>query len=232
MINFDNIYIEIYVIVIILAIVFFFLSKIHTNILIIIVIIILLSYAIFFYLQKISEDKDSSTQNKEKTIDDDIKDREEVSENIFYIDKFPKQCKYLKENKKLMDIVLNIRFIRKFSKSKFSDIILNMNKLMKIYIYILAERYDAVHFIPLFTDIRDNIIEMMYSLIMIVPERMKHVYGLDPYHEIDKSINDFTILSDEMLGTLEKYARIYLKEIYIPDTKYKAYNIAHISFFP
>ena len=232
MIKFDNINVEIYIIAIILAIIFFLLSTVKTNKLIIIVIIILLSYVIFFYLQKISDDKDISEQNKENSIDSAIKDRAEVSESIFYIDKFPKQCKYLKENQKLMDIILNIKFIKKFSKCRYSDIILNMNKLMKIYIYILSDRYDAVQYIPLFRDIRDNLLELLYSLVMIVPERMKHIYGLDPYNEIDKSIQDFTVLSSEMLEILENYTKIYLKEVYIPDTKYTSYNIAQLAYFP
>jgi len=229
---FENVYTEIYIIMIILALLFFLFSNVSINRLIIVIIILLISYALYFYLQRVSKDKESNIAYVQNTLDTDIKDRAEVSEKIFYIDKFPKKIKYLKENKKLVDIITNIRFIKKFNKTRYGDIILNANKLMKVYIYILAERYDVEIYLPIFTDIRDNILELMNSLIMVIPEKLKHTYGLDTYAEIGNSLRMFSEHSNEMLRTLEKYAKIHVKKVHIPDNKWKAYNVASESNYP
>lgn len=231
MIKFNNIYTELYIFAFILSILFAFFSNIKTNQLISIVIIILLSIGIYIYLDRVSSRKDLDPVYKENTLDNDIKIREETNEKIFYIDKFPKKVRYLKESVELMDIVFNIRFTTRFNKTRYTDIILNMNKLMKIYIYILSERYDAEQFIPMFTDIRDNIIQLMYSLFMIVPPKLKHIYGLEPHTEIYRSIYDFMKHSKQMLTVLEKFAKIYNDSPYIPDSTCRPYNSV-VGFFP
>jgi septum formation topological specificity factor MinE len=42
----------------------------------------------------------------------------------------------------------------------------------------------------------------------------------------------FTEYSQEMLRILEKYAKIHVKKVHIPDNKWKAYNIARELNFP
>jgi len=231
MIKFENVSSEIYTIMIILAFLFFMFSKINTNHLVIIIIIILLCYASYFYLVRMSNEKDNSVVYVENTLNKDIEKRDIPNDKIFYIDKFPKKLKYLKQNKKLVDIITNIRFIRKFNQTIYGDIVLNANKLVKVYMYILSNRYDANEHLPIFVDIKDNIIELINSLIMIVPEKLKHTYGLDPFAEIGKTLDQFTSHTNGMLLVLQNYAKIHVGKLYIPDTKWKAYNIAKESFF-
>jgi len=231
MINFQNIYQEVYIISLLLAFLFYSLSKKQINVLVSIIIILLLSYVCYMYLSRISEDKDNDVQYVKNQIDKDIEGRSEVSDRNFILNKFPKQLKYLKQNQELMDIITNIRFVRKFSKSRYGDILLNLNSLMKIYIYILNRRYNTAEYIQSFSDIRDSIIELMYSLIIIVPDRLKHTYGLEVYQEIYTSIEKFTILSRNMMDILQKFALIHNKDLYIIDQTYKPYNsIKDISF--
>ncbi len=232
MIIFDNVINEIYILIILLALLFSFLSATKSNYLIVIIIIILLSYGLYTYIQQLSEFKDKSLQYKNNTLDNDIKERLETNEKIFFIDIFPKQVKYLKKNDELIKIVTNLRFTIKFNKTRYSDIIINMNKLMKIYIYILSNRYDPVQYIPIFVDIRENIIEILYSLIIVIPNKLRHTYGVDTYKEINNSIQDFTIYSRKMLEIIENYAKIHKGINYIPDTYYKTYNFVKDISFP
>lgn len=232
MIKFNNIYVEFYIFAFILSVIFYISSNIKVNHLISIVILILIGFGVYIYLDKLSITKDISLKYIENTLDKDIEDRRETNEKLFYIDKFPKKVKYLKENKELMTIVTNLRFTMKFNKTRYSDLIVNMNKLMKVYMYILAERYDTVQYIPVFTDIRDNIIEIMYSLFVIIPGKLKHIYGLDPHTEIYRSIYDFLIYSRQMLDILENYAKIHNGDIYIADSTCKPYNSVQDKFFP
>lgn len=231
MIVFNNIYKEFYIILIVLSVLFLLVSKIPNNYLMVIIIIMMLSYIAYTYINDVSEKKENSEEYKQNTLDKDISHRNESNENTFFIRKFPKHLKYLKHNDKLIEIITNIRFVKKFSKTRYSDILLNLNSLMKIYIYVLSGRYNAVDYIPLFVDIRDNIIELMNSLIIVVPKTMKHVYGLNAYDEIYTSIDSFLLESRNMLIILERYATIHMGELFIPDNKYKPYNaLSKISF--
>ena len=231
MIIFENIYTELYLAIIIITILFFLLHRVTEKTLIIIIVSLFLSYITYYYLYQLSDVKEKSISNMKKTINEDIKGRKEVNEDLFYTKSFPTNLRYLKESQELMDIAMNVRFIRKFNKSRYGDLLMNMNSLMKVYIYILSERYSSDQ-IELFIDLRDNIIELMHSFIIIVPEYLKHTYGFNAYEEIDKSITDFTILSREKLEVLKKYSKIYLNRSYIPDDKYKPYNGIKQSSFP
>lgn len=227
----NNVIFETYLLIFVLAVMFYLLSKIQTNYLIVIIIICMVGVIVFVYLQNLSKERTNSLVNIETALDNDIKDRTETNEKIFYLDKFPKNVKYLKQSHELVDIITNLRFTLKFNKTRYTDVILNMNKLMKIYIYILSDRYDVIQYISLFTDIRENIIELMYSFFMIIPANLKHTYALDPHTEIYRSINDFMIHSRSMLQTLEKFALIHNKNLYIPDSAYKPYD-ANFAYFP
>jgi hypothetical protein len=231
MINLTNVYTEFYALAIILAILFFMFCNVSTNSLLAVIIILLIFYASYLYLQQVSNDKTFSLKYIKNTLDNDIKDRQETNEKIFYIDKFPTKMKYVKKSQELITIANNIRFTIKFNKTRYSDILLNMDKLMKIYIYILSDRYDAVIYIPMFTDIADNIIEIMYSLFMIIPMTLKHTYGFEPYKEIYKSIDQFKEYKSKMLNVIEKYAVIKKNKVYVPDSTYKAHN-SITSFYP
>lgn len=232
MIKFNNIYIEFYIFAFILAVIFYLFSNIKTHHLVSIIIIILLGFGVYMYLENISQTKDNSLAYIENTLDNDIQERKETNEKLFYIDKFPNKVKYLKQSKELIDIVTNLRFTTRFNKTRYSDLILNMNKLMKVYIYILADRYEPEQYIPVFTDIRENIIEIMYSLFMIIPSQLKHIYALNPHTEIYRSIFDFLTQSREMLNVLENFALIHNGSVYIPDSTCKPYNMVEGRFFP
>lgn len=232
MIIFENISYEIYITIIIIAFIFWFLSNISLNYLVVIIITIILIYFLYYYLQQLSDIKISSNEYKNIQLDKDIQDRRETNDENFFIDIFPKHIKYLKKNEKLVDIITNLRFITKFNKSIFSDIILKMNKLMKVYIYILSNRYDIVEYIPIFTDIRDSIIEIMYSLILIIPDKIKHIYGINTYDEIYNSTYNFISYSRNMLEILENYGKIHKQLQYIPDNYFKPYNALSKSYFP
>ena len=231
-INYDSLYGEIYIIIIILAIIFYYLSNINKKSILILLIFAVISYGIYIYLYEISLDKDKNTKYKENTFDNDILGRKEVNEWNFYNRKFFKNNKFLKLNEKLMDIIINIRFIKKFNRSIYGDIILNANNMMKIYVYILSDRYDPSYYIQVFIDLRDNILEMLHSLILIIPEKLKHTYNLSPIVEINRTINNFTKYTDEMLNILENYARIHLKKYYIQDNSVKSYNIVKLNYYP
>jgi|688.fasta_scaffold00405_18 hypothetical protein len=213
-----------YYIIIILAIFYYILSKNNTSILLSIIIIIIAYYYINNYIKENDIINNTDNNIKKNNIQNEVKDIIEVSNDNLYVNKNNKNIKYLIKNKEFMDILFNIRFIKKFDKTKYSNMIINMDKLMKIYIYILADRYDINTYLPVFTDIKDNIIEIFYSLIFVIPNKFKHIYGFDPQIEIDKSLKDFRTKTKDMITIISNYSRIGKDEAYLNIHKYIPYE--------
>jgi hypothetical protein len=147
-------------IIIILAIIYYILSKNKSAILLTIIIIIIA----FFYINNYIKENDIKSKGditmKEDKIRDEVKDIVELDTANFYINKNNKKAKFLVKNSEFMNILFNIRFIKRFDKTRYSNMIINMDKLMKIYVYILADRYDANTYLPIFNDIKNNIYEI------------------------------------------------------------------------
>jgi len=200
------------------------LNKNKSSILLSIIIIII----VFYYINnniKENDVKNTKIRNiKEETIKNEVKDIVEVNSNNFYINKNDKNAKFLIKNTEFMDILFNIRFIKRFDKTRYSNMIINMDKLMKIYIYILADRYDINVHLPLFNDIKNNIIEIFYSLIFVVPNKFKHIYGFDPQVEIDNSLDKFRKKVKDMITVITNYAKIGKEKVYINNDKYTPYE--------
>lgn len=213
-----------YYIVILFAILFYILSKRESPILLTIIIL----FAVFYYYNTYRKDNEAQfkadNSRKEDKIRDEVKDVVELATDNFYIHKNNKEIKYLLKNKEFMDILFNIRFIKRFDKTRFSNMIVNMDKLMKIYVYILADRYDANTYLPIFNDIKNNIYEIFYSLIFVVPNQFKHIYGFDPQTEIDKSLSDFRKKIKDMLTVITNYAKIGKQKVYVNNDKYAPYE--------
>ena len=184
----------------------------------------ILGIVFYYYLDNRSNQEYNSINNINKSLDIEVKDRLETNEKNFYIKKFPKNLKFLKYNSELIHILSNIKFIKRFNKTLYGDILLNANKMMRAYIYILAERYDPDLFIPIFIDIKDGILEKLNSLFLIIPKKLKHVYGIEPYKEINKTIEGFMTHSKKMLDILKNFSKLYLKKYYIPVYDYTPYN--------
>lgn len=224
MFNIADVHKEFYAIVLGLALVFSLMTMLQHRYLIAIVIVLLVSYVCYLYLDNAADKKVRDGTSLIDTVLRDVKDRQEVNGANFYIDKFPKNMKYLSQSNEFLAILTNIRFITKFNRSVYGDLVLNMNKMMKIYIYMLSGRYEINTYIPMFVDIRNETVDMLQSLVMIVPQRMKHTYGLDTYQEIGRSMTGFEKTTDEMLGIVSRYAKIHLKSDYVYDTRYEPYN--------
>lgn len=146
---------------------------------------------------------------KEEKLTKDIENIEQInSNNIYTYTHKNKNIKYMKQNEEFINIIYDIRFIKKFDETRYNNIIVNMNKLMKIYIYILSDRYEINSYLPIFNDIKDNILELLYSIIFVVPDKFKHIYGFNPYQEIENSTKDFIVKYNIMLKVLINYGNI------------------------
>jgi len=197
---------------------------------------IIIIISIYIYIdsnikQNISS-KNSEDIIKEESLVNEIKDVKEVDTENFYINKSNKKVKFLIKNKEFVNIIYNIRFIKKYDNSRYTKMIIFMDELMKIYIYILSDRYDLNTYLPIFTDTKDNIIEIFYSLVFVIPEKFKHTYGFVPQVEIDKSLDDFRIKIKYMLNVLINYGKVNKNNVYINIDRYKPFERNKENYLP
>ena len=218
-----------YIAVLILAIIFFLISNQKLNILIAIIIIIIIGY---FYLTKITDYNNNNKLTEKNIISEintDIKERQYISNENYFLKKFSNEIKYLQKDKRLLDIIINIRFIKRYDSSKYTNIVLYIDKFYKIYIFILANRYDIKKYFSTFILLRNTIIRELYSIYIILPTKMKYYYGFDSFVELKKSISDFIEYSRKMITILERFGYQEKKVYYLNDTKYKPYDNDYIN---
>jgi len=217
---------------ILLSFIFYIISKYNTSILLSIIIIISIYIYIDSNIKQNISSKNSEDIIKEESLVNEIKDVKEVDTENFYINKSNKKVKFLIKNKEFVNIIYNIRFIKKYDNSRYTKMIIFMDELMKIYIYILSDRYDLNTYLPIFTDTKDNIIEIFYSLVFVIPEKFKHTYGFVPQVEIDKSLDDFRIKIKYMLNVLINYGKVNKNNVYINIDRYKPFERNKENYLP
>lgn len=176
------------------------------------------AYVAYIYLQKRANTIEDTQQNVQTLFQKEAAARKEVNTDKAFLSTFPKKgFKYIRENQGLTDIAKGLVITRMFDRARYGDMLLGMEKLQKVYMYILDGRYDAKSQIHVFLDLRESILEIMYSLYFVIPKKIKHVYGLDPYKRIEESIDQFKKLSYVMIEVLKSYTRKTAKEPYFPE---------------
>lgn len=210
-----------------LALIFYIISKFNPNVLLSLMIVIVLYIYIDNNIKNNIANNNNIEEIKEKTLKTEVADIKELNTDSFVMNKDNKSInnvKHLVKNKEFVNIIYNIRFIKRFDKTRYTNLIIYMNKLMKVYIYILTDRYDLNVYLPIFNDIRNDILEYFYSLIFVIPQKFKHIYGFDPHNEIDKSLNEFREKVKNMLIILTNYGKIGMKKEYINMEYYRPYE--------
>ncbi len=165
--------------------------------------------AVFYYVMRTTKETRATEQAANAQMEKSLEGRHEIMSPNYPVKRANPNGKlrYLPKNAIFMDIVKDLRFVRIFDKARYGDLIVHLDKLQKVYMYILARRYSCEQHIPVFVDLRDQVSELLYSLYVIIPESLKHTYGLTPYNTIEKNITDFTAVTRRMLDILKSFCR-------------------------
>ena len=204
--------------IVVSAILFFILNGLSQNTLLVIVIIVI----VIIYLYNI----DNNKGNKDKrgidlnNIFEDTKGHPLETTN-YIIEKNTKDFKYLIKDDDLMNIVKMMRFTKRYDKARYSDLLNQLNTYMKYYIFMLKDRYDIPHFLPLMHDMYMTIIENMYSFYLVLPTKMAHVYGFKPLDRLHECITTFRKRGKIMIDTVKKHGK---NNVHLLDTDIEPYN--------
>jgi len=213
-----------YFAILILTLIFFLISTKNVSILLSIIIIIIIGFYYFRQIDIFDKAQITNFNNKVKLITNDIKDREIFNDDNYYLNKFPIFIKYLRYDNFLIELILNIRFLKVFDNAKYTNIIGSIEKLMKIYIFMLGDRYDINNYFTTFISLRNSIIKELYTIYIIVPDKFIYIYNINPFREIKKTIYDFMTYTRKMIITIENYAYNNKGIKYLEDTKYKPFQ--------
>lgn len=154
--------------------------------------------------------------DKLKNIMEDTEDSPIESTN-YKVDKNSKDFKYLKKDDILLEIVKDMRFTKRYDKPRYVDMINIMNRFKQTYMFMMADRWDIEHFLPIMKDLYIDILEIMYSFYMIIPTKMKHVFGFNPLDKLKKSIDKFRNYGKELLDIVRIYGKDKYKLVHLID---------------
>jgi len=140
-----------------------------------------------------------------------------VMSDVFEVGRIPRQgLKYVGGNRELVDIINDLDFVNIFDKARYQDMIIHMDKLQKVYAYVLSQRTPVRMGVPVFVDLRDAVLEILYSMYLVVPTKLRHTYGIQPYDTLRNNVRRFHALSDRMLTILRNFSRDGLKAPHFP----------------
>lgn len=221
--------VEIFFFILLFSIVFYQFQHAELKTLVSLLLISIWGYALWMYLQYRAKEE-STKDAKELAIVEEVHteklEHPEIATNNFSIKSAPKKgLVYMKENRTLMEIAKDLIFVKTFDQQKYQELLIYMNQYQKVYMYILAERYPCQSYVPTFLDARENILQTLYQLYLVIPSTFKHIYGVSPYQVIERNILTFTKLSRTMLQVLENFCRVDLKEYYFPMTQPVPYDV-------
>lgn len=207
-----------YILVLLLATIFYFLKFIDKKSILSLIIILIIGYILY---NQIINKENNNTNNQlsfQGKIDDKILNLDKsLSSNIYDLNIVPKKLKYISNDEILVSIIKNLYFLEKINKTRYAELLTNLDKLMKIYIFILNDIYDVKYYIKNFIDIRDNIISLLQSYLNFTNLNKKY------YDIVNKNLHFFIFRSRKMISILENYAKYEKKIFHLDDTIIKPY---------
>ncbi len=189
--------------------IFYQLSQAQTKTLMVIGLIVLYVVGVMFYTStQDAKQKQQDVQRQEK-LSQAFPANQVAHSDQYGVKRFPKKGKftYLPQNTALMEIAEDLRFVRTFDQARYADLLLHLDKFQKTYMYLLADRLVCTDGIPTLMDYRGIILELMQSMILIIPKTMKHAYGLSPFDVLEKNVARFTAVSRVMLQVIEGHCK-------------------------
>jgi len=214
---------------IILAFTFHLIRSADTNTILSLIVIGGIGYVVYGYIRENGINSENSSKAVLNTLNAEGTRRagtfNETHRNNVTIAPFSrtgKGFKYFIKNAILVEIMKDLEVMRIFNRGAYADLILLMDNFNKTYTYILSDRYDAELYLPVFSDLGDEILEQLYQLILVLPLKFKHVYGVNSGELIKSNIDRFILLRRKMTQVLESYAKKELGVKVVPLTLPKA----------
>lgn len=186
----------------IIAIIFFILSYLHIKSLIIIILLVL--FVLIYY----------NNDYIFKNINNNNKDNIKRSYNEFN------------------DILRLLEYTKRYDKSKYIEIENKFHRFSHIYVYVLGDRWDVKMMMPILYELRIDILEVLYSYYMVLPVKMRHVFGFKPLERLKEVIDETDKRLRRMIEIVKLYAKHDKNIIHMDDYSIMPYNMKDNNMLP
>ena len=208
--NIEHIKDDLWILVALGSAAFYFMRSTQNEVLVGILIMTLWAWIALGYLDGKSDEIEASASSTLGFLKDAEKRKAsgavEIVSDVYDVSRIPHQgLKYVAGNKDFVAIINDLNFVKIFDKSRYLDLVVHMDKLQKNYVFTLSKRARSRDNVPIFVDLRDAVLEILYSLYLIVPPKLRHTYGIHPYNVIRENIRRFHAHTDRMLQVLHNF---------------------------
>lgn len=139
---------------------------------------------IFYYKNyKVREKKTSNINDYFLTIEKYLSNNNDISTDIYQINKHPKKITYLKMNDDFKYILYELKFITLYDQELYMRLITFIESFLRIHYKIMIGKYEFKLYYQVLKDIRREILNIMNSIYLNIPNisRVVDIDNLDDY---------------------------------------------------
>ena len=170
---------------------------VHKNNVLLVIMFFIIVY--LFNLYNIKEKLENRTFKTDKELKEELiidlvnKDISHHKNDKFFMDnpklykiyKKPTDFYFLKNNKFMEEIIYDLRFIEKYDRGDFFKMMILMDAFLKIYYYIIDDRYDYHYIDILVNHVRLELLNVINNFMVDAP-----MFSKNKKVRLDKHIND------------------------------------------
>ena len=96
--------------------------------------------------------------------------QELVNEHLYFIHRSPSKFKYIRKKTEVVNFILAMKFLDIYYQDAYHKLITYLEAFFKIHFNILIGKYDGCSFLPILSDIRIEILNIMSTLVFNLPQ--------------------------------------------------------------
>lgn len=141
-----------------------------------------------------------------------------VLSDLYKINQIPKNFVYIKNEKTLLSIIYELKYLVNFDKDAYYKIIVLLEYFYKYYYNMIIDVYDVEDYFPIIKSIRIEILNLLYSFVYTVPQSLPNHFKIDDVdNHIKKRIKIIQGITRKKLQTIAN--KLHLdKNSYDPPT--------------
>lgn len=199
---------------ILFAILFSLLVLLKTEALLSVIVLIILYIIYRYYTQQYARDNPDVVRSY---VDKDISDN---------------GYRFVERDNDFITMLRLLEFTKRYDQTKFSNLLEKLDAFVKTYVFLLADRWKIDLLMPDMYSLRLQILDILYSYYLVLPVRMRHVFGFRPLDRLREVIDLFDRRSKEMIGVVRLYAKHEKGIVHLEDYTVAPYNLKEDGALP
>jgi hypothetical protein len=139
-------------------------------------------------------------------INETIQDTTLINDRVFDVHNKPKRFVYIHLNEDVIKTLNSLAFIKMYDEAAFDRLIIHMEYFLKVYYYILKDKYTCTEHVPILQDIRIDMLNTIGSFYLNVPQFSDSVDG-NIYERIDSAKHSIQAITYKHLKIVNRKCR-------------------------